>query len=113
MKFLCLAYGDESGWRSLTAEQQRDALAHDAAIRERGALMSAVQPSVTCVRNADGGLDVRREPVRSMPPPLAGFSVIEAASLDEVIATVKDTPCARADGAIEIRELWDTSDTEG
>lgn len=113
MKFLCLASGDESGWRSLTAEQQRDALAHDAAIRDRGALMSAVQPSVTCVRNADGVLDARREPVSSMPLPLAGFSVIEAKSLDEVIAMVKDTPCGWANGAIEIRELWDTSRTEG
>jgi hypothetical protein len=41
--------------------------------------------------------------------PLAGFSVIEAESLDEVIALVSNTPCARARGFIEIRPFWDTS----
>ncbi|MBN9463509.1 MAG: hypothetical protein J0H00_20050 [Burkholderiales bacterium] len=51
MKFLCLAYGDEAGWNSLSEEEKREALAQDAVIRDRGDLMSAVQGTVTSVRN--------------------------------------------------------------
>lgn len=106
MKFLCLAYGNEEGWRALTADEQRDALAHDAAIRERGAVMSAVRPTVTSVRKWNGKLDVRQGAARGATLPLAGFSVIEADSADEVVRLVQDTPCARAHGVIEIYEFW-------
>ena len=30
MKFLCLAYGDEDGWNSLSKDEQREVLAQDA-----------------------------------------------------------------------------------
>src|SRR5690349_20740847 len=106
MKFLCLAYGDEAGWQSLTADEQRDALAHDQVIRDRGNLMSAVKPVVTSVRNWDGRLDVSDAPSSASGLPLAGFAVIEADSVEAVIALVKDTPCARARGVIEIRPFW-------
>lgn len=108
MKFLCLAYGDEAGWRTLTADEQNDALQHDAAIRARGAQMSAVRPSVTTVRKWDGRLEARHEAARGGELPLAGFSIIDAGSVDEVMALVQDTPCARARGFIEIYEYWDT-----
>jgi hypothetical protein len=38
---------------------------------------------------------------------LAGFSLIEAADLEEAIRLVADTPCARAKGAVE---LWPVVD---
>ena len=41
--------------------------------------------------------------------PLAGFSIIEAETIEEVIQLVANTPCARARGAIEIRPFWDFS----
>jgi hypothetical protein len=44
--------------------------------------------------------------------PLAGFSIIEAADLDEVIRLVAGTPCARAKGAIEIRPIMAINDFE-
>lgn len=103
MKFLCLAYGDEDGWNSLEQEEKRDALAQDAAIRARGNSMSAVQTTVTSVRNWDGKLEVEHRPAVQRELPLAGFSVIEAANVEEVIELVSKTPCARARGVIEIR----------
>jgi hypothetical protein len=109
MKFLCLAYGDEDGWNSLSEDEQQEALAQDEIIRDRGSLMSAVQPKVTSVRNWDNNLEVTDEAYAQHQLPLAGFSVIEAESLDEVIALVSNTPCARARGFIEIRPFWDTS----
>jgi hypothetical protein len=107
MKFLCLAYGDEGGWNSLSEGEKREVLAQDAAIRDRGNLMSAVHMTVTCVKNWDGNLEVTDEPYAQHKLPLAGFSVIEAGSVHEVVELVSNTPCARAKGVIEIRPFRD------
>lgn len=107
MKFLCLAYGDEAGWNTLSDDEQRKALTHDTVIRERGNLVTAVQTTVTSVRNWDHNLEITEEPFIQHPLPLAGFSVIEANSLEEVIELVSNTPCAVAKGVIEIRPFWE------
>lgn len=106
MKFLCLAYGDEDGWNTLNEEEKREVLAQDAVIRDRGNLMSAVRGTVTSVRNWDGNLEVNEDSVADKELPLAGFSVIEAENVEEVIRLVSNTPCARARGVIEIRSFW-------
>lgn len=106
MKFLCLAYGDEAGWNTLSEEEKGEVLAQDAVIRDRGNLMSAVQGTVTSVRNWDGNLEVNHERFARSELPLAGFSVIEAENVEEVIDLVSNTPCARARGVIEIRPFW-------
>lgn len=110
MKFLCPAYGDENGWNTLTEEEKREVLAQDAVIRDGGNLISAVQRTVTSVRNWDGNLEVNDEPFATKELPLAGFSVIEAENVEEVIRLVSNTPCARARGVIEIRPFWNGDD---
>ena len=50
-----------------------------------------------------------RDVTHAVASPLAGFSIIEAEDVDEVVRLVSNTPCARAEGVIEIRPLWDTS----
>lgn len=112
MKFLCLAYGDEAGWNSLSDGDKQDALAHDEVIRKRGNLMSAVRPAVTSVRNWDKQLVIRDEAYAKHDLPLAGFSVIEAESVDEVIKLVSNTPCALARGVIEIRPFWESANAQ-
>lgn len=108
MKYLCLAYGDEVGWTGLSEKERKDALAQDKVIQERGNLVSAVQPAMTAVRNWDNKLQVTEGIEETHGLPLAGFSIIEAANVEEVINLVADTPCARANGVIEIRQLWNT-----
>lgn len=109
MKFLCLAFGDEKGWNSLTDDEKDEVLAQDAVIRERGATMSAVRPQVTSVRNWDRKLEVTDRP-SATGLPLAGFSIIEAETVDEVVELVANTPCARARGVIEIRPFWNANE---
>lgn len=107
MKYLCLAFGDEAGWNALTDDEKDEVLAQDEVIRSRGATMSAVRPQVTSVRNWNRNLEVSNEPyVTGLP--LAGFSIIEAEDVEEVVELVSNTPCARAHGVIEIRQFWDT-----
>jgi hypothetical protein len=105
MKYLCLAYGAEKDWQALSKPEQDALLAQDAAIRARGALMGSVQPSVTSVRAWDGTPETTSAPFAVSGAPLAGFSIIEAADVDEVVRLVADTPCARAKGTIEIRAI--------
>lgn len=68
--------------------------------------LAAVRTDVTCVRNWNRNLEVTEQPYAEHALPLAGFSVIEADSLKEVIQLVSDTPCARARDVIEIRPFW-------
>jgi hypothetical protein len=110
MKFLCLAYGDERDWNTLTSDQQETLLKQDEVLRERGALMAAVKTHVVTVTAWDGTPVVIHEAYTSLKIPLAGFSIVEAADVDEVVRLVADTPCARAKGAIEIRPIMAIND---
>ncbi|HEX7964250.1 MAG TPA: YciI family protein [Gammaproteobacteria bacterium] len=105
MKYLCLAYGDEKDWKKLPKREQDELLAQDTKIRERGALMGAVESDVTTVRAWEGVPRVADGPQGRLEVPLAGFSIIEADDVEEVVRLVADTPCARAHGAIEIRPI--------
>lgn len=105
MKFLVLAYGAEEDWNRLTPEAQKTLLAQDDVLRGRGDFVAALEPSSTVVRAWDGTANLTVGPFSTSEVPLAGFGIIEARDLDEVVALVKDTPCARAGGAVEIRRL--------
>ena len=106
MKFLCLAFGDEDGWNSLSENEKKEVLAQDEVIRNRGNFMTAVQPEVTTVKNWDKNLEIEKDAAVKDGLPLAGFSIIEANNVEEVIAMVSNTPCSRARGYIEIRPFW-------
>jgi hypothetical protein len=103
MKFLCLAYCSEKDWLDLSKQEQEELLANDEVLRRRGDLVMAVQPDVATVTAWDGRPKVTNQTFSTLRHPLAGFAVIEADNIDEVIRLVANTPCARANGAIEIR----------
>jgi hypothetical protein len=112
MKYLCLAYGAEKDLVALSKSEQEALLAQDEVLRQRGALMAAVQRHVTSVRAWDGTPTTTDGALASSSAPLAGFSVIEAADVDEVVRLVAQTPCARARGWIEIRPILAINDDE-
>jgi hypothetical protein len=112
MKYLCLAYGAEEDWHAVSKRDQHALLAQDAVIRKRGALMAAVETNVVTVRAWDGAAEVVQGGFAELRAPLAGFSVIEANDLNEVVELVAQTPCARARGAIEIRPIMAINDAE-
>lgn len=61
--------------------------------------------SPTVVRAWEGPVVTSSDAYATGPAPLAGFSVIEAADLDEAVRLVAETPCAVARGGIEVRPL--------
>ena len=110
MKFLCLAYGDAKDWNALSKEKQDELLKQDEVLRKKGTLMAAVQTKVATVSAWDGSPNVTDGAFAVSNVPLAGVSIIEADSLNEVIQLVSGTPCARAKGAIEIRPIMAIND---
>jgi hypothetical protein len=105
MKYLILAYGDEKDWNALSAREQDELLLQDEALRKRGDLVAAVAPPVHTVKAWDGSPNVTVGPFVDSSVPLAGFGIVEAEDLAEVVELVSSTPCARAKGAIEIRPI--------
>ena len=110
MKYLCLAYGDEKDWNALNKAEQDDLLAQDEVLRKRGDVVAAVEQSAIVLRAWDGTPTTKNGPFAVSSLPLAGFGIIEAVDVDEVIRLVGKTPCARAKGAIEIRAIAASND---
>lgn len=110
MKYLCLAYGAERDWETLTKEEQEELLESDEVLRQRGDVVASVESTPTTVRAWEGPPSITRGAFADSRVPLAGFSIIEAESIDEVIDLVARTPCARAKGAIEVRPITAIND---
>lgn len=103
--FITLGYGDEQGYASTDPSLRDAAHAHDARLKAAGALVGRAgrpvqvrNPGATGVQRTDG-------PFMHSTLPLAGFAVIEAADLAAAIEQVSQTPCAVAQGVVEVWPL--------
>jgi hypothetical protein len=104
-KFVTVGYGDREGYDG-TDQAVRDAAhAHDAWLQAKGAEMGIAGEPVQ-VRN-HGGAGVRLEPGPFMRSglPVAGFAIIEAATIEEAAEMASRTPCAVARGVVEVWPL--------
>jgi len=107
-KFITIGYGDREGYDRTDAAIRDAAHAHDARLRESGVLMGIAGTPVQ-VRNPNaGGVEAKTGPFMSSSLPVAGFAIIEAASLDEAVELVSKTPCAVAHGVVEVWPLEQT-----
>jgi hypothetical protein len=103
--FITIGYGDQAGYEQTDPSARAAAHAHDASLQANGALMAKAGDPVQ-VRNHDGaGVQTIRGPFMHTELPIAGFMVIEAASLDEAVELVSRTPCAVAHGVVEVWPL--------
>lgn len=104
-KFVTIGYGDREGYDRTPAAVREAAHAHDAKLRKDGALMGVAGAPVQ-VRNADAlQIETANGPFMASSLPVAGFAIIEAATLAEAIAMVARTPCAVAHGVVEVWPL--------
>jgi hypothetical protein len=104
-KFVTIGYGDPADY-DRTPQDVRDAAhAQDAKLIADGALVGIAGAPVQ-VRNPDAtGMETQGGPFMSSDLPIAGFAVIEAASLEEAIEKVSHVPCAVAHGVVEVWQL--------
>ncbi|MEH0972584.1 YciI family protein [Micromonospora sp. CPCC 205546] len=107
-KFVTIGYGDQVGYDRTDSAVRDAAHAHDARLRQHGVEMGVAGPPVQ-VRN-HGAAEVTTDdgPFMSSALPVAGFAVIEAATLAEAIDIVSRTPCAVAHGVVEVWPLQES-----
>lgn len=112
-RFITIGYGDRSGY-DRTAKAVRDAAhAADAERVRAGDLMGMAGKPVQ-VRNPDAaGVEVTPGPFLSAALPIAGFALIEAPDLDAAIAIAARSPCAVAQGVVEVWPLDPAPDAKG
>jgi hypothetical protein len=104
-KFITIGYGDRAGYDRTPQPAKDAAHAQDARLVSDGAVMGIAGTPVQ-VRNPDStGVETREGPFMSFDLPIAGFAVIEAASLEDAIGKVSGVPCAVAHGVVEIWPL--------
>jgi hypothetical protein len=107
-RFITIGYGDRAGYDRTEPAVRDAAHAHDASLRQQGAVMGIAGQPVE-VRNHDAaGLITQDGPFGSSPLPVAGFGVIEAATLEEAIENMSRTPCAVAHGVVEVWPLQES-----
>ncbi|GAA2689473.1 YciI family protein [Actinoplanes palleronii] len=103
--FVTIGYGDAEGYQK-TAPSIRDAAhAHDARLQASGAVMGIAGEPAQVRNHDDAGVVVERGPFLSSALPVAGFGIIEADSLEEAVALAAKSPCAVAQGVIEVWPL--------
>ncbi len=104
-RFITIGYGDQDGY-DRTPQAVRDAAhAHDAELEAAGAELGIAGDPVQ-VRNPDGAeVTVGTGPFMRSDLPVAGFGVIEADDLEHAIRLVSQTPCAVAQGVVEVWPL--------
>ncbi len=104
-RFITIGYGDKAGYDS-TSQAVRDA-AHenDARLVSSGAVVGIAGAPVQ-VRNHDAsGIRTADGPYLRSDLPIAGFAVLEADDLQHAIELVSASPCAVAQGVIEVWPL--------
>ena len=104
-KFITIGYGDEKGYQDTVATVRDAAHAHDARLRADGALIGVALSPVQVRNPGDAGVRTTPGPFLQSALPIAGFAVIEAKDLDEAVALVAKTPCAVANGVVEVWPL--------
>jgi len=104
-RFITIGYGDEAGYNRTPADVRDAAHQHDAHLRESGAIIGIAGRPVQ-VRNPGGeGVQTNSGPFMRSDLPIAGFALIEAASIEDAIDQVSKTPCAVAYGVVEVWPL--------
>jgi hypothetical protein len=101
-KFVTIGYGDQEGYNRTDATLRDEAHAHDARLREAGADMGLAGNPVQVRNHGGAGTTVESGSYMSTALPVAGFAIIEAATMDEAIQLVSRTPCAIAYGVVEV-----------
>ena len=104
-KYIAIGYGDESGYQRTPENVRRMAHDHDELLQKSGVLMGIAGTPIQVRNHAAKTLVTETGPYLSSQLPVAGFAVIEAATIEDAIAMVSHVPCAVAYGVVEVWPL--------
>lgn len=104
-KFMTIGYGDRAGYDSTAPDVRNAAHRHDARLAAGGAVIGVAGEPVQVRNPDDAGTVTQRGAYMQCELPVAGFALLEAPSLEEAVAMVAKTPCAVAQGVVEVWPL--------
>jgi hypothetical protein len=111
--FLTIGYGSSADYEATAPALRDKAHAHDSWLVSQGAVIGALG-TPTQVRNPEcSGVTTTNGAFMRTDLPLAGFALLEAASLEEAVDRVAGTPCAVAHGVVEVWPLVATLEETG
>lgn len=103
--FVTIGYGDSKDYEATEPALRDKAHAHDAWLASQGAVIG-VAGTPTRVRNPNGTrVSTAAGAYMRADLPVAGFALLEAATLQEAVELVAATPCAVARGVVEVWPL--------
>jgi hypothetical protein len=113
MKYMLMAYVNESGWPAMTKAEQEQGIAaymaYGEALTKAGVLLSSnrLQPSsmAATVRLANGKSQVLNGPFVESKEQLGGYFLIDVADLDAALSWAARCPAA-GHGVVEVRAIW-------
>ncbi len=103
--FITIGYGDRAGYDRTDPAVRDAAHAHDARLRGEGAVTGVAGHPVQVRNHGAAGVETADGPYLSAGLPVAGFALIQAPSLEAAVEMVASTPCAVADGVVEVWPL--------
>lgn len=104
-RYITIGYGDQAGYDRTPTDIRQAAHDHDAALTRRGVVMGIAETPVQVRNHGSRGVATEAGAYMSSKLPVAGFSIMEARDIDEAIELASKSPCAVADGVIEIWPL--------
>lgn len=103
--FITIGYGDPASYERTDPAVRDAAHEHDARLLAGGALVGVAGAPVQVRNHGGAGVETEEGAFLRSELPIAGFAVIEAADLAEAVRLVSGTPCAVADGVVEVWPL--------
>ncbi len=113
MRYMLLIYKDEKWWDEMTVQERgaifQEAVEFSEALRPSGLYQGGepLEPTstATTVRMKHGKAVMTDGPFAETKEQLAGYSLVEAKDLDEVLAVAARHPLVRAGLSIEVRPI--------
>jgi len=103
--YVTIGFGDREGYDRTDAAVRDEAHAADARLQKSGAILGQAGSPVQVRNHDDVGVNVTHGRFSSSSLPVAGFGIIEAASIKEAINLAAQNPCAVAHGVVEVWPL--------
>ena len=111
--FLTIGYGSAEDYEATDTDLRDRAHAHDRWLASQGALI-AVLGAPTQVRNPEGaGVSTKEGAYMRSDLPVAGFALVDAATLEDAVERVAGTPCAVARGVVEVWPIVKAVEQDG
>jgi hypothetical protein len=104
-KFVTIGYGDRAGYERTDPGVRDAAHEHDARLRAEGVLMGVAGDPVLVQNHEAAGVHTHAGPYMRSDLPVAGFAIIEAATLQQAVELAAQSPCAVAHGVVEVWPL--------